>query len=224
MSLMTEIPEEQEGGYRLEQVGIRMVRERTLYSDMPISSPDAAIRVVADALLDYDREVFAIVNLQTDLRPINMNIISMGCLDGTLVHPREAVKSAVLSNAASVMIFHNHPSGRLQPSREDVATTDRMVQAFNLMGIPVLDHIIVGNDKSYYSFSEKSSLPIPKLSYTDQLDKLDLKKQKVAEQKQKPEQKPKSVLAKLNESKVKAKQNALEKSVTTKTHSGRMEL
>ena len=69
--------------FELEQVAIRMVRERPLYSETPIHSPEDAIRVMADALLDYDREVFAIVNFQSDMRPINFSIISMGL---SLIH------------------------------------------------------------------------------------------------------------------------------------------
>ena len=147
--------------FELEQVAIRMVRERPLYSETPIHSPEDAIRVMADALLDYDREVFAIVNFQSDMRPINFSIISMGCLNSSLVHPREVIKASILSNASGVMLFHNHPSGTVEPSKDDIITTDQLKNAFNLMGIRVLDHIIVGNDKSYYSLCEKDKLALP---------------------------------------------------------------
>jgi len=165
--------------FELEQVAIRMVRERPLYSETPIHSPEDAIRVMADALLDYDREVFAIVNFQSDMRPINFSIISMGCLNSSLVHPREVIKASILSNASGVMLFHNHPSGTVEPSKDDIITTDQLKNAFNLMGIRVLDHIIVGNDKSYYSLCEKDKLALPKRNYAETLDKLDLKHQKI---------------------------------------------
>ena len=133
--------------YHLDQVGIRIVKERELFSEKPIENPEAAIQVVADALQDYDRELFCVVNLQSDMRPINMNIVSMGVLNQALVHPREVLKSAILSNAASVLLFHNHPSQNVKPSREDIAVTDQLIQACALIGIPVTDHIIVGNAK-----------------------------------------------------------------------------
>ena len=89
------------------------------------------------------------------MRPINFTIISMGCLDSSLVHPREVVKASILSNASGVILLHNHPSGTVEPSKDDIISTDRLKNAFNLMGIRVLDHIIVGNDKRYYSFCKK---------------------------------------------------------------------
>jgi len=76
-------------------------------------------------------------------------------------------------------LFHNHPSGTVEPSKDDIITTDQLKNAFNLMGIRVLDHIIVGNDKSYYSLCEKDKLALPKKNYAETLDKLDLKHQKI---------------------------------------------
>ena len=143
--------------FELEQVAIRMVRERPLYSETPIHSPEDAIRVMADALLDYDREVFAIVNFQSDMRPINFSIISMGCLNSSLVHPREVIKVSILSNASGVMLFHNHPSGIPEPSRADDAVTERICRCGRMMGIPLSDHIIIG-DHSYYSYREKNRI------------------------------------------------------------------
>ena len=172
-------PQAEEGRFKLEQVAIRMVKERPLYSKTPIRSPKDAIRVMADALLDYDREVFAVVNFQTDMRPINFTIISMGCLDSSLVHPREVIKAPILSNASGVILFHNHPSGTIEPSKDDIISTDQLKNAFNLMGIRVLDHIIVGNDKRYYSFCKKKKLTLPKKRNIETLDELDLEHQKV---------------------------------------------
>ncbi|MDY6342136.1 MAG: JAB domain-containing protein, partial [Lachnospiraceae bacterium] len=96
--------------YKLDQVGIRMVKEPPLYSVEPVNSPQAAVRLMAETLKGYDREVLAVVNLRNDLKPINMNIVSIGTLNQSLAHPREILKSIVLSNAGSVMLFHNHPS------------------------------------------------------------------------------------------------------------------
>lgn len=180
MPIIPNVEPQAEGGrFKLDQVAIRMVKERPLYSEIPIHSPKDAIRVMADALLDYDREVFAVVNFQTDMRPINFTIISVGCLDSSLVHPREVVKASILSNASGVILFHNHPSGTVEPSKDDIISTDRLKNAFNLMGIRVLDHIIVGNDKSYYSFCKKNKLALPKKRNVETLDELDLKHQNV---------------------------------------------
>ena len=97
---MTETP------YSLDRVAIRMVKEPPLYSSTPIRSPDDAVRLMAKMLKGYDREVFCIVNFRNDMTPINMNIVSMGTLNASLVHPREILKSSILSNAAHVMALH----------------------------------------------------------------------------------------------------------------------
>ena len=94
--------------FYLEQAAIRLVREPPLYSDFPLSSPQAVVKLLADLIKDYDREVFVIVNLRPDLKPINLNIVSIGALDQAMAHPREILKTAILSNAASIMMVHNH--------------------------------------------------------------------------------------------------------------------
>ena len=146
--------------YKLDRVAIRMVKEPPLYSSEPLRSPEAAVKVIADMLRQYDREAFCIVNLRNDLSPINMNIVSTGTLNASLAHPREILKSAVLSNASATMLFHNHPSGNLTPSQEDIEITDRMSRLFAMADMPLLDHIIIGNGDQYYSFKENSVMPI----------------------------------------------------------------
>ena len=83
-----------------------------------------------------------------------MNVVSMGTLNTVYVNPRETMKSAILSNAAYLMLVHNHPSGSLNPSREDITITDRIQNAASIMGIPVLDHIIVGRIRSSSLFGK----------------------------------------------------------------------
>lgn len=151
----------------LNHVAIRLVEEPPLYSEEPLSSPEAVIRLMAETLREYDREVVAVVNLQADLCPINMNIVSMGALDQALVHPREIMKSSILSNAAAVMLVHNHPSSRLYPSKEDIRVTDRMAQVFQLFGIEFIDHVIVGRKEEYYSFRNHGCMPLLKLQYKE---------------------------------------------------------
>lgn len=166
--------------YGLEQVSVRMIREAPLLSDEKIQNPQDAIRILGDVFKDYDREVVGVVHLRSDNVPINMTIVSMGCLNQSLVHPREMLKAAFLSNAAAIMMFHNHPSGSLKPSREDIAITNRMQQLCMLAGVPVVDHIIIGQSDFYYSFREKDILPMDDIRYSTDLSDVDLK---VAEKK-----------------------------------------
>ena len=167
--------------FHLDKVAIRMVKEPPLFSEVPINSPQAAVKMMADTLKDYDREVFAIINFRPDLKPINVNFVSMGALDQSLVHPREAIKSMVLSNAASVMMVHNHTTGAVFPSKDDVAVTDRMAQLCSMLGIKLLDHLIVGPGNDYYSFQEKGILPVPNLKYETNIEQLEFGGMIVAE-------------------------------------------
>lgn len=162
--------------YKLDRVAIRMVKEPPLYSEKPMNSPEAAIEVMRDVFREYDREVLCVVNLKTNLQPISLNIASIGAVDQAIAHPRELLKSAILSNAASVILMHLHPSGSLMPSREDVAMTDRMQKAFSLMGINVLDHIILGTGDRYYSFRERGEMPVGEPHYTTEVSEIDLKR------------------------------------------------
>ena len=123
---------------------------------------------------NLDREVVCVVNMQADLRPINMNIVSMGVLDQSMVHPREIFKSAILSNAHSMLMMHNHPSGSLEPSVEDIRITDRMEQVGMILGIPLADHLIVGRGMEYYSFREKEILKMKEPVYAQNLDAINL--------------------------------------------------
>ena len=161
---------------KLNQVAIRMVKQPPLYSDVPMKNPETAIQVMNDFLSQMDRELFCIVNLQADLKPINMNIISAGCLNEAMAHPREILKTAILSNANSMMLFHNHPSGTVSPSDIDIRTTARLQEVGTLMGIPLTDHIIIGRGQEYYSFKEKDILPAPRMHFSDSLDDINLEK------------------------------------------------
>lgn len=128
----------------LEVVNIRLVKEPSLYSEKPLHSPEDMKELVAKELASYDREVMCVLNMKTNGQVINMNIVSVGSINSALVSPREVFKSAILANAANVILVHNHPSGSVEPSREDILLTKRLEDCGNLLDIPVLDHVIVG--------------------------------------------------------------------------------
>ena len=156
----------------LKQVGIRLVEEPPLLSPEPMNNPEAAVRVLGKWLSEMDRELFCVVNLNTNLTPINMNVVSMGALNMAYVHPRETMKSAILSNSAYLMLVHNH-LGSLNPSKEDIEVTDRIQSAASLMGIPVLDHIIVGRNQEFFSLRENNVFSFENdISYTSEQSKL----------------------------------------------------
>ena len=167
--------------HRLNQVAIRMVEMPPLFSEEPMNGPAAAVKVMADTFRDYDREVVAVVNLRADMRPININIASIGALDQSIAHPREILKSTILSNAAAIILVHNHPSGRLVPSVEDIGLTDRMNKICDLIGVKLVDHIIVGPGNEFYSFQEKNQMPLSSLKLTENLEDIELEGFRVAE-------------------------------------------
>jgi len=133
----------------IDMVSIRLVQDRKLFSNKPINSAEAAIKVLGEELKTYDRELIAIVNLQSDGRPININIVSMGTINASLIAPRELFKSSILSNAAQMILLHNHPSGSCKPSKNDIAVTKRIKECSELLGIQFLDHIIIGANENF---------------------------------------------------------------------------
>jgi DNA repair protein RadC len=102
-------------------------------------------------------EQFGIVMLDTKHRVIRIKIVSVGSLDTTVVHPREVFREAAAAAAAAIVLFHNHPSGDPTPSTDDLVLTTRMVNAGDIMGIEVVDHLILA-DQRYYSLIESGRM------------------------------------------------------------------
>lgn len=97
-----------------------------------------------DILKDMDRETVMVVNLDNKLRPLNFNMVSVGAINQALMPIQNIFKSSILSNASTILLLHNHPSGDPTPSREDYQATKRVVNAGKLLGINLMDHVIVG--------------------------------------------------------------------------------
>jgi DNA repair protein RadC len=122
-----------------------------------MNSPRDSAAALMAVLQDQPNEVFAILCLSTKHRVIAYHEVSRGTLDSTLVHPREVFKAALLANAAAIIVVHNHPSGDPSPAIDDLEVTTRLVAAGEILGVPVLDHIVVGEGK-YFSFKEAGRL------------------------------------------------------------------
>ena len=145
------MPKEQKYELKQVQVRLRLVEAEPLYSDEAITDSDKAVNVMAKALAEMDREYVCVVNLDTKRHPINFNIVSIGDIDQAQIPIQNVFKAAILSNAKSVLALHSHPSGSLDPSRPDLEVTKRMVQAGNIIGIPVTDHIIVAGGTGFHT-------------------------------------------------------------------------
>ena len=137
----------------LNVVRVKLIDDTPLFGNELIQSADDAIFLMQKELRNCDRETFCALHLNAKGKPLSMSVVSIGELNSTLVHPREVFKASILSNASAVIFMHNHPSGELTPSEEDKKATKRLEMAGQILGIPVVDHIIVGENKeNYYSF------------------------------------------------------------------------
>ena len=140
--------------YVIPKATCRIVLNEGTRSYIPaMSGPDSAIRLMQQEMAELDREMMAVVNLNSQLEPINWHIVSIGGMIGTTFFMQNIFKTAILSNATKIMLFHNHPSGNSAPSDADVKTTKTIKKAGKLLGIPLVDHIIIGAYGDYYSFA-----------------------------------------------------------------------
>lgn len=145
---------------KVSLVRVQTVKERSyMYEFRRVDSPQLAKALFEklDFFMNSDREMFLVASLNTKNEPTQIEVISVGSLNASIVHPREVFKSAIVSNAASIICAHNHPSGDLTPSKEDIDVTKRLVEAGKLLGINVLDHIIMNDEGEYKSIRETHS-------------------------------------------------------------------
>lgn len=107
---------------------------------------------------DREKEHFWILGLNTKNVIQYTDLVSIGSLSASIVHPRETFRLAVMKATANIIIGHNHPSGDTKPSQEDILLTNRLAQAGEILGINVLDHVIIGSEGSYFSFRDNGMI------------------------------------------------------------------
>lgn len=140
--------------YRVPRYRVALVCEESgSHFSMPIKTSTEAESILRPCFDSLDREQFVVCGLDAKHHLIGINIVSIGSLSLSIVHPREVLKPLILMNAAAWLCAHNHPSGDVIPSREDLALTKRLREGAELLGITLLDHLILG--KSYYSFADQ---------------------------------------------------------------------
>jgi len=137
----------------LELVRVGLVRDDKAQDQKPITSPAEALEHLTE-IAQSDREQFVSIHLDTRHNPLGMEVVSVGSLSASIVHPREVFKAAILNNASSMLLAHNHPSGDPTPSRDDIEITKRLIRAGELMGIDILDHLIVAPVTKWLSMRE----------------------------------------------------------------------
>lgn len=136
---------------------VMLVRESNIpIAKKSIQSPEDAAKIMMDYLKGTDREHFVGMYLNAANNLITIHTISIGILNSSLVHPREVFKMACMVNAAAIVVAHNHPSGNIEPSAEDLSITRQLVEAGKILGIPLHDHIIVTEENGFMSFAERN--------------------------------------------------------------------
>ncbi|MBN2569835.1 MAG: JAB domain-containing protein [Deltaproteobacteria bacterium] len=142
--------------YRIELVR-EGTGESTSKSQKPLMNAKGVYQYIRAGLENKDREFFISILFDTRLVPLGVNLIAIGGLNSAMVYPREVFKAAVLASAASLVLAHNHPSGNPNPSKEDIDLTNKLMQAGNILNIPIYDHIIVGRN-CYHSMKENGDM------------------------------------------------------------------
>jgi DNA repair protein RadC len=144
---------------KIDIVKIQMVKDGTIeYGKMHINKPQDLAELALKFLKNADREMFILFCLNTKNCVNCIHLVSIGTLDRAVVTGREVMKTTLMSNAAGIACAHNHPSGDMEPSREDIHLTKTLASCSDLFDIRFLDHVIVADDGRYTSFLEKNLL------------------------------------------------------------------
>ncbi len=136
------------------ELGRRIQSQSKWFSEKKITKPGDVAEIFIPLLKDELKEKFIVVCLNSANKIIKYEVISIGNLNSSVVHPREIFKAAIENSSASIILLHNHPSGNTEPSREDISITEKLVDAGKLLNIPVFDHLIIAGNK-FTSFVEK---------------------------------------------------------------------
>ncbi len=135
-----------------------LVRENTSDEVIKINESSDIFELVKDELAGSDREMLLSVMLTSKNHLIGVETVTIGSINATIITPRDIFKSAILANAVSIIVCHNHPSGSLEPSGSDIEITKHLIEAGELLGIKVLDHLIVSN-QGYKSLRDYHKFP-----------------------------------------------------------------
>lgn len=141
--------------YKIQQVDVRLRLQDgpAYYSQTPMDNPKDAVDVMRKVLMELDREWVIVINCDTQLKPVNFSVVSIGSVNESLAPIQNIMKSAILSNCSDIMLMHCHPSGSIQPSSPDYELTRRLLESCKLMGMTLIDHMIVGGiTGDIYSF------------------------------------------------------------------------
>lgn len=138
------------------EIAKRIVKEENSNKNknVIIRSPKDVYLLLKEKIVNFHKEYFMVASLDNRNKIINVDVVSIGTLNSSLIHPRETFEVAIKNHAAAIIISHNHPSGELEPSEDDLVITNNLVEAGKLLDIEVADHLIISKN-GYMSFREK---------------------------------------------------------------------
>jgi DNA repair protein RadC len=138
------------------EISKRFIKEESLNKNKSIiiKSPKDIFPLLKEKIINFHKEYFMVVSLDNRNKVINVDTVSVGTLNSSLIHPRETFEAAIKNHAAAIIICHNHPSGELKPSEDDLVVTNNLIKAGKLLGIEISDHLIITKD-GYFSFKER---------------------------------------------------------------------
>ena len=142
-------------------IQLRMVRDKTLpYGKASVCTAEKAVKLAQQIVEDADREYVMVLSLDSQSKPVAIEIVSIGSLTEAMATGREVFKHAIQSSAACIILLHNHPSGCPQPSERDYLLTQKLQNVAELLDIELVDHIIIGDESHYYSMHENKEMVI----------------------------------------------------------------
>lgn len=151
--------------YEQLKVKVQLIRDHQAVPKIKVTSPLDVHKIFKDEVAQWDREKFLSVMLNARNYITAIDLISIGSLTDAVIHPREVFKSAILSNASSIILVHNHPSEDLSPSNEDNIITKRLEEAAEIIGITLLDHLIITTENYYSLCSGQTNINYERLPF-----------------------------------------------------------
>lgn len=139
------------------ELGKRINNKVDSINDIKFNNPDIIYEYYKNRLKTLKQEYFYAIYLDSSKKIIKEKLLFMGTINQSIVHPREVFKEAYICDATSIICVHNHPSGNIFPSKEDISLTNKLKEIGKMFGVTIDDHIIIGNDK-YYSFYENGDM------------------------------------------------------------------
>ena len=154
----------------MNEIRIKLVSREAVIGKS-IRTPKDVIDVMQDLIGDMSSEYYVVAFLDNNNRPLSFMVSGIGTINQTAINPTNTLQGALLQNAVKMMLFHNHPTGQVDPTTQDIITTKKFIISAKLVGIEVLDHVIL-NGKTFFSFVQSGLMSVSDEEYVDSLNEM----------------------------------------------------